>query len=281
MDHWVYDTFTLYDHDYRNSDYIQILSKKNYRIFGNWACLYGEDLQSPLDATTRLIILGGSTTSALLESTWTYHFYHQLLGTIPSLAVFNGGCGNYNSFCEFMKLNRDISTIKPTHVISLSGVNDTVLAPILSNGFASFLVKPLTQGQLFSRFNDEIPIVKRSMRWIEESVHMKSICSNYNSHFMRFLQPCLASPSNPVETMSPQLLKMMSSVRKVFSADYDQLVSQFYSDVQSSSLPTFVDDISHVLPNDDSLWRDSRHPTDQGYMIIAKEVLEKIKPALL
>lgn len=280
MDRWAFDTFTIYDHDYRDQKYIETLSKYNFKVFANWACLFHDDINSPLEADIRIIVLGGSTTSAILESTWSFHLYNDLSKHTKNLAILNGGCGTYNSFSEFMKLNRDISTINPTHVLSLSGVNDTVIPSRISNGFIQMLIGPLIQGDLFTRFNDCIPEVQRPVRWIEETLHMQSICNAHDSYFMRFLQPCLGSPSNPIHSMSPKLLDMISNSSKLFGDQYVEAVDYFYKAILASELPSYIKDISYLLPNQDSLWQDSRHPSDDGYRLIAHEIQKKIMPSL-
>ncbi|ABM78337.1 hypothetical protein [Prochlorococcus marinus] len=280
MDRWVFDTFTLYDHDYMDQKYVETLSKYNYKIFANWACLYQDELNTPLEADIRIIVLGGSTTSAILESTWSYHLYRELSQFTTNLAILNGGCGTYNSFSEFMKLNRDISSINPTHVLSLSGVNDTVVPNKISNGFAKMLIEPLVKGNLFTRFNDCIPEVARPIRWIEETLHMNSICNNYNADFMRFLQPCLGSPCNPTSSMSPVLLDMIINSRRMFGEQYVEYVDYFYRTIVSSQLPSCIKNISALLPNHEDLWQDSRHPSDKGYLLIAQEIMKTIKPSL-
>ncbi|KZR61431.1 hypothetical protein [Prochlorococcus sp. MIT 1306] len=280
MDYWSFDTYSFYDHDYSHPPYIETLSRREYKIYGPWACLFSEHLDHPSQAKIRIIALGGSTTSAILESTWTYHLYHRLTSQHESIAILNGGCGTYSSYAEYLKLNRDISTIRPTHVISLSGVNDLILPIQISNGFVSLLIEPLLQGDLFSRLNNVIFQGDRRERWIEESNHMSILCSHYDAYFRRFLQPCLASPHNPLESMSPKLMEMISATAPILGEGYPKLVHDFYQSLHSSTLGECIEDISDLLPNDEFLWADARHPSDDGYKIIADALFAYLTPLL-
>ena len=158
MDKWTLDSFTLYDHDYKEPGYQLKLLKQGYKLYGNWPYLSSSNSSSPLSSEFLIVALGGSTTSAILESTWVPHLFSEFQQNhAKTLTIFNGGCGSFNSYCELAKLSRDIATLRPDVVISLSGVNDTIVSPAQSNGFFSHIVNPLLQGNLFSNYNELFP----------------------------------------------------------------------------------------------------------------------------
>ena len=124
-DSWVYDSFTIVDHDYSYEPYRRFIQKKGLSILGPYI---QEGEQEWTNADIRILVLGGSTTSIILGSTWSSHLirllseYHQMLFEVgenkqtKTISILNGGCGNYNSFNEYMKLNRDISALSLIHI---------------------------------------------------------------------------------------------------------------------------------------------------------------------
>ena len=276
-DKWVLDSYTLYDHDYTDAQYRTKLLSLGYKVFGNWPYLSNNHDSSPFSSELRIVVLGGSTTSAIFDSTWSSHLFSEInKHHTKTLTIFNGGCGSFNSHCELTKLSRDIATLKPNIVISLSGVNDTIVPPVISSGFFQFIIQPLLQGNLFSKYNDVFPQLARSLRWKDETLQMQAVCSAYGAKFFRFLQPCLCSPANPIEHLDADLKQMVDNLCSMLNTKseiYANQVHGFYTDVlkmRTENDCTY--DIVNLLPSSSQLWQDSRHPTDQGYLKIAKEI---------
>lgn len=271
------DSYTLYDHDYTDSQYRTKLLSLGYKVFGNWPYLSNNHDSSPFSSELRIVVLGGSTTSAIFDSTWPSHLFSEINKRhAQSLTIFNGGCGSFNSHCELAKLSRDIATLKPNIVISLSGVNDTIVPPVISNGFFQYIINPLLKGNLFSKYNDIFPQLARSLRWTDETVQMQAICSAYGAKFFRFLQPCLCSPANPIEHLNADLKQMVDNLSSALNASpkvYASQVHGFYTDVMKMRKEgDAIYDIVELLPSLTHLWQDSRHPTDQGYFEIAEKI---------
>lgn len=274
-DPWVFDSFTWFDHDYQTPTYLQELKERGFNLWGNWPVLCkNKNDPNPLNQELRIVTLGGSTTSVVNNSTWCEHLFSLLYDNFPSVALFNGGCGLYNSFNEYMKLSRDIYVLKPTHVISMSGVNNTNSAENISNAFASMLVEPLINGNLYTRQNVNYPPVHRTSRWIDEANSMNAICNSLNSEFIRYLQPCLCSTFSPFSELSEELQNLVLSMGDVFRNRevYINAVTDFYKRLSEINLPSYIQDITHIIPNEIQYWDDARHPSDAGYAIIAQHI---------
>ncbi len=285
-DPWLLDTFSWFDHDHKNPRYLKILNSRKYKLFGNWPFLLKDaSSQNPLKAELKILALGGSTTSIVNNSTWTDHLFALLSKRYSSVALFNGGCGLYNSFNEYMKLSRDILFMNPTHVISLSGVNDTHVSDAHSNSFAAMLIPPLVGGNIYTRPNADFPVINRVARWLDESKNMDAICRVHNARFFRFLQPCLCSKGNEYSALSDELKELVHWMgdfgmgdgrARVGRDNYIQAVQRFYFSLDAAALPEYIRDITSIIPSENDCWHDARHPTDIGYMRIAHAIFENI-----
>ena len=280
-DRWIFDSFCHYDHDYEDESYSQLLYNLGFKIFGNWPYqVTGDKSRDPLSSEHKIILIGGSTSSPILGSTWGTHLLSAITNFNPSksVTIFYGGCGSYSSYNEYLKLSRDIFSINPTHVISLSGTNDTIIGPELSSGFIGNLVNPLVSGNLFTRYNNSFPAVERHLRFIQESIMMNQICKGVKAEFRRFLQPCLGSTHSKYEVLDDDLKDMMDEIGEILggSESYRQRVFSFYNNLKVISLPECITDISDCLPNNQYFWQDARHPSDKGYALIADKVFQEL-----
>lgn len=279
-DPWVFDTFTWFDHDYRDEENLEKVIKCGYKLFGNWPFLLKDESSvNPLEAKIKVLLVGGSTTSVVNDSTWSKHLFQVLAQKFNSVAVFNGGCGLYNSFNEYMKISRDILFMNPTHVISLSGVNDTNAPRNVSNGFAHMLVDPLVSGNMYTRHNTDFPAIERVVRWLDESKSINAICQSHDIQFHRFLQPCLCSHSSPFDELSDELKELVHWIGNFLGTgteQYKNAVMRFYYSLNQAQFPEYISDISDVVPNEIQYWHDARHPTDLGYELIGKKIASSI-----
>ena len=279
-DSWVCDTFTWFDHDYKSDASLSKLSKRGYRLLGNWPYLLNSPSKNPLEAKVRVLLVGGSTTSVINDSTWSDYLFKMLSSGYESVAVFNGGCGLYNSFNEYMKISRDLLVLNPTHVISMSGVNDTNCPNYVSNGFAELLIPPMVRGNLYTRYNNDAPLLERVVRWLDESKNIYAICNAHNVKFYRFLQPCLCSNYAPYSELSSELQDLviwMSNNGLSWGLEkYIQTIHKFYYSLSRATLPDYIHNIVDVLPNSIEYWHDARHPTDLGYQLIGKKVSQVV-----
>jgi lysophospholipase L1-like esterase len=93
--------------------------KQGIRIWGNWD-----------EAKTRIITLGGSTSDAFFADysdmyiSWTEMLHRRLQNSVTDISVAGAGIVAYSSSQELLKLVRDIIPLRPSLVISFSGVND-------------------------------------------------------------------------------------------------------------------------------------------------------------
>jgi hypothetical protein len=273
-DPWLLDSFGWFDHDYKDPRYLKILKNRSYKLFGNWPYMcQGSD--DPINAEIKILLLGGSTTSVVNNSTWSDHLFKMFSEENRSIAIFNGGCGLYNSFNEYMKLSRDILYMSPTLVLSMSGVNDTNASRHLSNGFAGMLVDPLISGNVYTRYNNDFPAIERMVRWLDESKNMNAICGVHHSRFIRFLQPCLCSGANPYEELSKELVELVHWMGN-FLGDVDEYikaVQRFYFSLEQAEFPDYLVDLTGAVPSQNHLWHDARHPSDEGYKLFGRSRL--------
>lgn len=279
-DPWLLDSFGWFDHDHKDPRYIEILKDRGYKLFGNWPYLYnGPKGTNGLHAEVKILLLGGSTTSIVNNSTWSDYLFKLLADEGRSIAIFNGGCGLYNSFNEYMKLSRDILFMSPAIVISMSGVNDTNCPRYISNSFMGMLRDPLVSGNIYTRYNDDFPQLERLVRWLDESKNMNAICEAHQSKFVRFLQPCLCSHGNPYDQLTEELVGLVDWMGK-FLGDTDKYIAavqSFYYSLEKAAFPEYIVDITGAVPSENDLWYDARHPTDAGYELLAQVVYNHIK----
>lgn len=276
-EHWCLDSYTIYDHSYQFTGHKEKLAKGGYTIFSNYAVLSEKQWEN---CKLKILLIGGSTTSVILGSTWGKRLYELLKEHRDDVCILNGGCGSFNSFCEYMKLQRDITTIKPTHVISLSGVNDSIVGTDISHGFFSRLVNPLTRGELFDHYNSPIYLGTRADRWIEEAKHMKGLCDLYEINFRRYLQPAVGIGSSSLQDLKSPLRDMVEDAIEIIGQNYLQRLNDFYSDVKSLTLEDYIHDITECLEDESDHWSDARHPSDMGYSIISKIVYDELIESL-
>lgn len=280
-DKWVFDSFCFYDHDYLDEKNSLTLYNLGYKLFGNWPYLVtGLPTRDPLSSDIRIILLGGSTSSPLLGSTWGSHLFELIAscGISHSVTLFYGGCGSYSSFNEYMKLSRDIFSLKPTHVVSLSGTNDTIVPDELSSGFVGQLVDPLTAGNLFTHYNQSFPSVYRHNRFVHETLQMNQICLAVNAKFKRFLQPTLGSIHSKFATLDKELSDMIVDIGNVLGGvqSYSESVFSFYQSLSNLDLPSCISDISDCIESKNCFWQDARHPSDKGYAKIASIIFNDL-----
>lgn len=87
--------------------------------------VYFTDEAMDLASTPLIVILGGSTTDALMyESSWPEELAKLLREHSANILVANGGVGGYSSSQELLKLLRDVLPLRPKLVISYNGIND-------------------------------------------------------------------------------------------------------------------------------------------------------------
>ena len=272
MEDWLFDTSYFYDHDYGSSEV-----KSKFQTIGPYV-LHGD-----LNCEQRVVLYGGSTTSAIQGSTLSANLYHALTeATQKEVCILNGGCGGHNSWNEYLKLSRDLVTLRPTLTISFSGINDvwhfTHPKNTRVNIYPIQHIYPYCKDE-FNGINVPPGNISHADYWIYLSKAMKNVADASNSKFIRFLQPCLGF--SPYDYDLEDDLDADFHRRSIDSDDpYIPAVKVFYSKITSyieSSKDDSLISLSDVFAGRTRMFHDFRHPNNEGYRLIAKEMLPFIK----
>ena len=280
---WNLDTTYLYDYPYGQAYF----NKKN-RTAGPYI-VHGDPSSNKL-----IMTFGGSTTTSAngderhLKSTLIDYLYKYLLDQgIKDLCILNGACHGHNSWQEYSKMSRDLSEIKPSLIISYSGINDAwahtdinypQINPWVLGQFPTKILE-----QLFAGVNT--PIVKNQRPishlkyWIHLSQCMHSICDVHKVKFLRILQPSLGYGGYVFN-----LLKESEKVYHKWATNHNdpglKAIKKFYSEAEEIldyMNSSYIKNYSHIYDNMTELFSDLRHPNDRGYSIAAEYIMKDIK----
>lgn len=141
-------------------DYTGIGGKPGWAIYGN-----------ETTADIRIMVLGGSTSSEIYyPENWVSKLYHLCQKAQMNVVIFNGAHESNDVISELLRTIRDIHSLKPNIVISMSGVNN--------------LKKFDTCDKFFSSNNETAFEL-----WYRIEKYLKLISESEGSEFFAILQP--------------------------------------------------------------------------------------------
>lgn len=258
---------------------------------------YGED------SGITIVALGGSSTAPLTgKSNWPELLASQIKSTGKKVRVLNGGVGGYSSNQELLKTIRDVLPIKPRVLITFDGINDfgnhstddhPMLHPYQKSLYATLLNptalflpntvlmvntvtnalfhKPKLEVRMGAPYRDSL-----ATNWAKNQRLINAASKEMGIHHFSYLQP-----TNGVGKYTPtakELQELNSIVYKETSPGYVAVANHFYSEARTLCKKfTFCHDYTDLFQGRTGLYDDPRHPTAEGYALIAQNILKDLE----
>lgn len=214
----------------------------DYSRFGGlpgWA-VYG----NPKQAETRIMVLGGSTSSEVYEpENWVSRLYSLLLKDGTKCVIYNGAHEANNVETEMRRMCRDIHFLRPDLVISMSGINDTELSQ-----------------DPFDQMRGDTPFAY----WRRTESYMKQIAESEGAAFFAFLQPI--NTCMPYADFWEYMYFIASSCATGKQFLMDSLRKDFYCN------------LAELFFHKEGMFIDPVHYSNAGHQIIAENVYQTILP---
>lgn len=215
-------------------DYTPIGGLPGWRVYGD------------ADAETRIMILGGSTSSEVYyPECWASKLYRKICDAGKSVRIFNGAHEGNAVFEELNRMLRDIRELRPHIVISMSGYND-----MARPGGKFDSVRSETQFEYWRRYES----------------YMKQIAESEGAAFYAFLQPVNQTPGEESLYEAMMYLGQIHHRSRSFTKTLRE--DDFYCSLFSKFL------------HRDECFIDQCHYSDQGNEEIAGFVYDLIKDNL-
>ena len=218
----------------------------DYSAFGGlpgWAVYGNKD-----GASKRIMVLGGSTSSEVMyPDSWPKRLYGLIRESGKDAVIFNGSYEAQDVDDEFIRMARDIRSIKPDIVISFSGVNDMRGKP----------------GK-FEALKGESPFE----HWIRAEGYMRVIAENEGARFYALLQP--VNICKPDKTLEESLF---------FSAMMFGEEKAFFEEAGSCRDGSFIN-MADELFDCPGAYLDCCHYSEEGNDYIAHRIYDIIKDEL-
>ena len=239
---------------------------------------------TPGGAEKKILTIGGSTTDPYWDGIHSWPWFLQKLCDEAgfSVEVINAGVMGYTSSAELLVLLRDGVELKPDLVISFSGYNDySPSINVVGKNRFRYTTRNLfiTWNQLLKGKGGEYEKVYYGEEksdlydiYAQNVRVMHGICTEFGAGFMEIFQPSVVStdfaPGGFVERVR----------KEPFALELEQVWKEFYGRFREDlmDLP-YVYDFSRIFCGRDDVLVDLAHVTEDGNMIIAEEVLQKIR----
>lgn len=250
--------------------------------------IYGD----PHNKNSKIIcIYGGSST----DSDWHYFkswpeiLYDICKENSHDVVIMNGGVMGYAVQQELLKALRDVPIIKPSIVISFSGVNNNHLVneyPFLTDfnlKVTSIIERELPEVNLnklcsFSGLKTPKETFNRYEFWINFEKVMEYYCRLYGSRFWGVLQPNLMSKKRLLSSEKEYLANRSFMGRMGLTPDeYRNITKGFRSYVEKEKMDWLVD-MSDIFDDEqESVYLDGIHVNERGNYITAENIYDLIK----
>lgn len=202
------------------------------------------------------------------------------------LAIYNCAMQGYSSTQEFLKLSRDILSLKPDCVISLSGFNDIednayeIGFPFLhkyQNKYNKFLLKQpkLAPDSMLVRNVNSIyygeKVSENSVDiWISNMRKMHALCKEFEILFIGCLQPMYEYRKSISTPEHKKIIDHYNSITNNFLVSHEP---EFCSKARKKMEEyDYLVDLTGVFENKENTYFDICHYTDRGNEIIAEAI---------
>ncbi len=263
---------------------------------------FGEESQNAL----RIVTLGGSTTdSKLEENNWVKHLADLFKKDGDNVVIYNGAVRGYSSHQELLKLIRDVLPLHPDLVISLTGENDLralyslekhpMVHPYQDYLFHLLLNKDSGDSFLFP---NTVFLLKKQLRsdsatvqlnygppnegspashWERNQRMMNALAKEFGSTYLAFLQPTSGVGSY---VLSPEEQKELEKLETRWP-EHQKRLREFYNEaIPKCKSLSFCIDLTELFSDKKKIYRDPRHPTPEGYQLIASSIYDEHKKRL-
>lgn len=222
-----------------------------------------------------IVTLGGSTTDPYNGNikSWPELLWEKLNKMGIPCRVINGGVCSYTVTQEWVKLYRDVLTLKPDLVISYSGVNDFLQEGYYEDGhyFAlKYMVKNIVTALNNKQIRNDMQIGNVisecalglecegdvSDHWIKCQRLMKCVCSEFNIKYIGFLQPYNENDVNVNADMKKKYDKAISLVKELNE--------------------NWLTDMTSVFDGKKDLFWDRCHVYEKGNELISQTILKEV-----
>ena len=264
-DDFLFDSTCLFDHNYSAEEI-----KNKFKIIGSYV-VHGD-----VGCRPWIFVYGGSTTSAIQGSLWSAYLHQELASRSIDACIFNGGCASFNSWNELNKMTRDVPIFKPDIVISFGGINDYTVHVDKSNPYVNTrLLGEMQATGIFSGISNPPSPHDHADVFLTRAKCMHSICTTFGSKFIKIIQPTLGygnyiyDESDPADNIFSQMSKMKDDYH-----DVPGLV-RFYDKVRNTIVSgeySYIYDMTNLFDGKSRLFKDFRHPNQDGYALIAKAI---------
>jgi len=234
------------------------------------------------EANIKILVTGGSTSTWPIGN-WSRVFGELLINLGQKAIIFNGAAQGYTSGQELLKVIRDAPGLKPTHIISLSGVNDLAFMqnipshPLL-NKYQNYVSQYLVENAgVVSKSSLGIPVTGRPYEnWLRNVALIRSVAQEYGIECLCCLQPT-SLYGNYVPSAEETAFIEPYANQPVYNIPYEQEVTDFYDNVRNTLVTeeekfSHVWDLSGLFAGKSNLYKDYRHQNAEGDSLIAQSI---------
>ena len=249
----------------------------------------------------RIVALGGSTTDPFTSrGNWPKQLQRLLTEQGTPAVVFNGGVGGRTSSQELFKLIRDVPGLRPAIVISYNGINDLpgysdgdhpmvhkyqiqlfsklvtpagVSSPVMPNlvdGLGRVFAAPSASRPAGLNLGPKVKL-KAWKQWEQNIRLMRAVSTELGFEYLCYLQPTLGiGPYTPTEHETAMLAE--------HGVDYVPTVELFYGQAEALAAQLlFARSLVRCFDGRSGLYSDPRHPSSEGYELVARAILSDLK----
>lgn len=238
--------------------------------------------------TYKIVTVGGSTSDsqAYLWKCWSQILFEKFREKGKDVIVYSSGISGYRSSQELMKLERDLLNFKPDMVVSFSGVNDTgqteypfvqSYSERVFNIFCHSNISDMNGAKTVQGYTSGFKIEGTlAENWVKHVRMMKAICSEFGIRFCAFLQPMIGNKKEKLSRREWELVingePDVLERTEAFLLDAKQLLDKLQVE--------YIYDISDLFDNNDSVYIDGCHVTEEGNYMIADKIFDIIDPQI-
>lgn len=229
--------------------------------------------------------LGGSTTDLNFDpNNWPYWLKEFIEEKGHQVLIHSAGVAGYNSSKELLKMLRDILTLKPDIIISLSGINEffqhiegfpftNEYELHVSENRPTFLfpnISALLQTTILTQEKVSLGVYNNNsaaQHWINNMRNMKAIADEHEIIFIPILQGALGTADRSFTQKEYKLMeeKIDAYNYKYATAHYKEVRSQLENH-------PYINDFSQFFLDNDHYLIDLCHVTTEGNQELARRI---------
>lgn len=247
----------------------------------------------PQDVANRVMVVGSST-SAFPRAHWSTVFARSFQKFFGNTVIYNGSCSGYFSSIELQKILRDAPGLKPKLILSFSGAADIGFLHTQPNypfqhrnatTVGNYLVNTT---HAFERLTRGVPVEMQPHElWLQNSRIKHLIAQEYGAQYFSFLEPTMAlrqlapSPAEEAMLKDDAMFRLMPHTGRT----YEEETLHFYENVRAALRAepekyAHVIDISDVFDGESEVYRDFRHASKKGNVLIGKRIFREVAAAI-